>query len=132
MTLWIIIRTWIKKYVFIYLFSGTLQYRGEMRLCVIYPIPLSMIQLHEHGVTFKEVWNLDVGNEVDGLHATSIPLNFLRVSQCHLESRGGRLSLARANFITDRTQHHACSCHNNSVLFVVFDCAERAMFLLPV
>ena len=42
MTLWIITRTWIKKYVFLYLFSGTLPYRGEMRLCVIYPIPLSM------------------------------------------------------------------------------------------
>ena len=42
MTLWIIIKKWIKKYVFLYLFSGTLPYRGEMRLCVIYPIPLSM------------------------------------------------------------------------------------------
>ena len=42
MTLWIIIRKWIKKYVYLYLFSGTLPYRGEMRLCVIYPIPLSM------------------------------------------------------------------------------------------
>ena len=31
-----------KEYVFLYLFSGTLPYRGEMRLCVIYPIPLSM------------------------------------------------------------------------------------------
>ena len=46
MTLWIIIRTWIKKYVFLYLFSGTLPYRGEMRLCVIYSIPLSMIRDH--------------------------------------------------------------------------------------
>ena len=37
MTLWIIMRIWIKKYVFLHLFSGTLPYRGEMRLCVLYP-----------------------------------------------------------------------------------------------
>ena len=34
----------MKKYVFLYLFSETLPYRGEMRLCVIYPIPLSMVE----------------------------------------------------------------------------------------
>ena len=50
MTPWIIMtvdktpRTQIKKYVFLYLFSGTLSYTGEMKLCVIYPIPLSMVK----------------------------------------------------------------------------------------
>ena len=46
MTLWITLvdHNWEmdKEMLFLYLFSGTLPYRGEMRLCVIYPIPLSM------------------------------------------------------------------------------------------
>ena len=35
-----------KEILFLNLFSGTLPYRGEMRLCVIYPIPLSMFNTY--------------------------------------------------------------------------------------
>ena len=58
MTLWIMIRKWIKKYVFLYLFSGTLPYRGEMRLCVIYPIPLSMLFTQSNRFTPVSLSNL--------------------------------------------------------------------------
>ena len=66
MTLWIIIRKWIKKYVFLYLFSGTLPYRGEMRLCVIYPIPLSMFSCHAPNLRrgFSEFYMMSLQNKM--------------------------------------------------------------------
>ena len=64
MTLWIIMRTWIKKYVFLYLFAGTLPYRGEMRLGVIYPIPLSMHQLDARRLPYNFFWERPCGKTV--------------------------------------------------------------------